>query len=369
MPHTHKSLISHCVAVLFLSSPGLLRGRRTTDDTTYDTVFQTVTHQNLILRVHLPPATHASTFTRPPAMTLAGVTARHDWIDRQMRVTGYAPVQSETVWRNVNLTLGAAVQAVVEHLQLNPPEVIEIHDEGLRSIQPTQPPPSLAIRTNGSSNGHANGHSVGYTQSRRTTSRSATQALMEADDVPPTYSTVAEVPQIDTPSIPIEFEEVKHLTRTQLDDLLTDETSFLAWANGLAFTTTLRIMATSVLEENVQTAQNHLEQQTRMDTLYGQVTALHHELRKAVGEFEVLERQQDALCAPPDTTIVRQELQVLKRQALDESEAHAETWLDETAQDSVDVDAFVRDFVTTRTRHHERAAKLELLQRQAHKSL
>lgn len=99
-------------------------------DDTYDTVFQTVSGHALILRVHLPQGT-----TKPPGMTLVGVIAQHSWLDTRMRITGYQPISSESSWTSSGLKLGTAVNAVVQHMQLNPPEVIQITDDSLQRIQ------------------------------------------------------------------------------------------------------------------------------------------------------------------------------------------------------------------------------------------
>lgn len=112
------------------------------DDTTYDTVFQTKGGHALILRVHFPHESSAGG-QLPPAMTLVGVKARHPWLDERMRVTGYPPIESEGQWGASRMRLGAAVNAVVQHLQLNPPSSIRIIDESLQKIQSSigQPQP------------------------------------------------------------------------------------------------------------------------------------------------------------------------------------------------------------------------------------
>ena len=68
-------------------------------------------------------------------MTLVGVIAQHPWLDTRMRITGYQPISSESSWTTSGLKLGSAVNAVVQHLQLNPPEIIQITDESLQRIQ------------------------------------------------------------------------------------------------------------------------------------------------------------------------------------------------------------------------------------------
>ena len=104
------------------------------DDSTYDVVFQTKSSITLILRVHIAntPQGHPC---RAPAMTLIGIIASHPWIDKKMRVIGFNAISSDTAWNSSGITLGSAVNAVVHHFQLNPPNSVEVTDPGLKKIQ------------------------------------------------------------------------------------------------------------------------------------------------------------------------------------------------------------------------------------------
>jgi hypothetical protein len=74
----------------------------------------------------------------------------------------------------------------------------------------------------------------------------------------------------------------------------------------------------------------------------------------------MLEATQDEYCTPPDAKLVLRELNKAKKEAFDESEVLAEDWLEEGAPN---VDLFVHEFLEKRILHHERAAKMELLER------
>ena len=74
--------------------------------------------------------------------------------------------------------------------------------------------------------------------------------------------------------------------------------------------------------------------------------------------FQTLEREQDALCAPPDTKDVLRQLARGKKESFQESERLAEEWV----QDGTDVDKFTDEFVQKRLVHHLRAAKMERIQ-------
>lgn len=175
-------------------------------------------------------------------MTLAGVRVRHPWVDgsnnKTMRVTGYGPIQSEQTWKDSGLLLGEAVHAVVKHLQMNPPQILEITDKGLQSIQSRNgsvgntrdgtkvksPPPS------------GNGMNMNGSRGR---SLAGSNHSSNNDAPPPGYHDhfVAEpsrpAPEVPMPPIPSSYPEVKDLPRAALDELMEDELEFLALVHKL----------------------------------------------------------------------------------------------------------------------------------------
>ena len=320
------------------------------DDTTYDTVFQTTQGDTLILRVNIPLA---STMTLCPAMSLAGVRVQHAWVDSRMRVIGYEPIQSETQWRSSKLSLSEAVHAVVKQFQLYPPTVLEITDQGLRAIQP-----------NKNNNNH-----------RR--SSTAAVASNNNNEAPPDYSIFQQqqqqqqqqnsnnppeepIPDVTMPEIPREFPEISTMTREDLEELLTDETEFLALVHQLPIYEELQTIGTSVMEDNVTMATKNLEQEEALQALRTQVDDLNTQLTKQVETFETLQTKQDALCAPPNKRDVLRKLGKAKKESFESSEELAEEWVE---NGDLPVDDFVKRFVAARRVHHERAAKIEILSR------
>jgi hypothetical protein len=262
-------------------------------------------------------------------MTLAGVQAHHSWVDSRMRVTGYAPLQSETAWRESRLLLGAAVHKVVEEFQVRPPEIVRILDPNLNNIQ------------------------------RRKTSTSSSLTNSNSD-APPDYAAVLHTTPA-LPPIPTQFDaELNALDREALDVLLHDELEFQAFCNKLSTLQTLHSMSNSILEQNIQTAEQNLSHQEELLELHKHATDLQNQLKRAVHDFGELEIKQDKLCRPPDRRKLIRELNKAKREAFERSERLAEEWLE---NDAVHVDDFVREFLQVRRTHHERAAKLELVER------
>ena len=290
-------------------------------------------------------------------MTLVGVKVRHPWIadnSSAMRVTGYELIRSEQAWKDSKLLLGAAVHDVVKHFQLNPPQVLEITDKGLQSIQTNG-----ARRSSGSS---------GNKSPTRTPPRSGNSLYNSSNndpqnDAPPSYNIFAEAestpaPEIPMPRIPLKYEEVENLSREDLDELLTDELEFKAFVHKLKTFDEIFTLGSSRLEENVVLAEENLEQEKRWKALQKEVKEQHSMLKSKLGQFSKLEDQQNAICAPPDTKSTLKKLQKAKKEAFDESEELAEDWV-ENGEGSVD--NFCKKFLEQRKVHHTRAAKIEIL--------
>jgi ESCRT-I complex subunit VPS37 len=258
-----------------------------------------------------------------------------------MRIVGYSPIQSEEKWRSSRMLLGQAVHEVVNHLQLNPPEVLEITDAGLQAIQTNK-----RNGTRGSAMASTSSHS------------SARASNADDDDAPPDYSTV-----LSMPNIPSQFDELNALSREDLEELLENELDFLAFINKLPVFQKIQSTADDVLEENVTMAKANLEKEEQVKTLHKEVTELKEKLETKINKFQQLERKQDSLCAPPDMRDVLRQLNKGKREAFEESEQIAEDWVEEGGN----VDGFVRNFVEKRRVHHIRAAKIERIQSASHK--
>lgn len=327
------------------------------DDTTYDTVFQTTKGDTLILRVNIPlTSSFAASF---PAMTLAGVRVNHPWVDssNRMRIIGYPHIQSEQAWKDSGILLGDAVHAIVKHLQLNPPTVLEITDKGLQSIQSNQKGGMNHQSTSSTMNG---GVSTQRLPQRPNGSNTLSGSSNSSRDAPPSYNLVADTapaPDVPMPTIPKKFNEVNGLSRSELDSMLDDELEFLSLVHRLDVFDQLYTIESSRLNENVKLSNENLAKETQLKALQGDVKELHSTLQSKITTFSKLEEKQNAICAPPDRESTLKRLNVAKKEAFDESENIAETWVDNGGN----VDDFVKKFVELRTIHHVRAAKMEIL--------
>lgn len=302
----------------------------------------------MILRVNVPLQSSFVAFC--PAMTLAGVKVRHPWVDsnNRMRIIGYDPIQSEKAWKESNIRLGDAVHAVVKHLQLNPPQILEITDKGLQSIQSKRNHQQATMSGSGIRTPPRSGNRNGMNSAR--------------DDAPPSYNIVAEstpAPEVPMPTIPSKYHEVDGLSRQELDDLMDDELEFMSLIYKLPTYDKIFSVGSSRLNENVELAKDNLGHESQLQDFQRDVKSLHQTLRSKLDTFSKLEARQNAICAPPDKPETILKLNKAKRDAFDESEEMAEAWVEGDGSDTVD--DFCKKFLESRKVHHVRAAKLEIL--------
>ena len=255
-----------------------------------------------------------------------------------MRVVGYAAIQSDTNWNHSRLLLGTVVHDVVQHLQLNPPTILEMTDAGLAKLQQT-------MGTNAT-----------------TTTTTAAAAAVRNPNQPPDYdsllNSMTPPNPVDMPSIPMQFPDaLDSLTREELQALLSDELSFLTLAHNLPIYQEIQLQRDSLLEENAKKAMSILEREQDYTMLHGEVQDLQESFKAKLMEFETLQRMQDELIQPPDPNQLKRDLNHARKKAMDDSEEYAMSWV----EDGSHVTEFCKQFVERRNLMHLRAAKMERL--------
>jgi hypothetical protein len=254
-----------------------------------------------------------------------------------MRVVGYAHARNDDTWRDARLLLGVAVHDVVKYLQLNPPQILEITDAGLKKIQQTL----------------AGGQPSQFPANPPQHIRASIST-----DAPPNYESLLDAPDIDMPTIPANFPELDSLSRDELQLLLDDEINFLRFIAKLSVHSEFMQMGRSVLDENVKLAESNLQKQDDLKGLHQLVTNLQAELKEKLDVYKALEDEQKSLCAPPDTREMIRELTKAKKAAMDDSDDYANQFV----ENGGNVSEFVKEFLVQRRRYHVRSAKIELLQ-------
>lgn len=287
-------------------------------------------------------------------MVLAGVEAEHAWLDSRMRVTGYAPIQNSEAWRSSNLLLGKAVLAVIQHLQLYPPNVLRFTDAGLISAQKN----GTHSGSNGSRNSNNGASNNGF--SNWFSGKQSSNQTSPPPPPPPSYGDVPRPPPppaIRLPPIPTDFPELRDCNRDQLQRILTDELELRAFCNRLHVMQELHDLQKQKLLENAAAAGKRCESETELKELQSAIQQLRGTLKSKVATFRDLAREQDAICKPPPLRDVRRKLLAAKKEAFEESEKIAMKWTGDSPE------AFLSSFLASRKVHHLRGAKLEVLER------
>jgi len=388
----------------YLTDPILKPSTRKINDSTYDTVFLSKDQSALILRVHMPNNATISA----PKMTLVGIRAVHPWIDSKMKVIGYSNViGSSADFVKSGILLGAVVNHVVQHFQLNPPTQLVIVDLGLKRLQES-------LTGNASGNANANENEIANASASAQKPNHQTSA-----PPPPAYGAtqgdidihVASQRQLSVQSqiaepeyeLPPHFRSVlalddssKHQITATLQNLkLPTVSSAMPTIEAMTAETdratmtkcaddpnthlvpnlmTLRMIQEmeeikqTMMEANVSIADKNLKAKDgdsdgqpfqSVKELSEEVKTLQSSLKDKMEQMNELQRKQMDLCRPMDTAKIRKRLKKAKLEAFQESEETASEWLD---GDCSGVEKFLETFLETRTIHHVRAAKMERLE-------
>ncbi|KAL9184084.1 hypothetical protein ACHAXT_002170 [Thalassiosira profunda] len=374
--HSGPSISRSAHLASYLQHPVLKPSTRkvSSDDTMYDTVFQTTNGFALIVRVYLP-----ADAGRAPSMTLHGVRASHDWLDIRMKVIGYGPISTDQGWRAANMKLGDAVYAVIHHFQLKPPSISEITDANLRRLQETLSGPSNNLRSSAPANSSEFPHSASDSFSGPSHARN--NSLPNPPAYPaqggpshgrrsslPHQPAVGAKPNFDPaddevdaliPPIPSSFLEIDNLPLSGLTQLVEDKAALASFVENRPGVKTLTELKQSVETANVTAAKANLEHQDELKGVRSEVDTLQKDLTAKIEKYRALDDERKALTQPPDRQEAISELNRAKREAYRESEQFADEWVDSGGED---VSAFVKQFMEVRLLYHTRAAKAERLE-------
>lgn len=329
--------------------------RRVSSDHTnssFDTVFLTKGRATLCLRVYVPFGSNASARNQDlcpaPVMTLVGVKAQHPWLDGEtMRVNGntYQPLRDDNSWIRSGLMLGQAVCSVVEHLQLNPPLVLEFTDRDLAA----QNGAFVVRKTSGFDNGNASNASSSNPPSYNAAitdigwnSNSRYQTTHDYHD--------------PFPKNPEKFSELESMNREEMQILLNDEDAFLEYVNK-SFKKPVEVLE-KFETNNFATAKKTLGNKEKLMSLSADVVEMRSSLREKLEIYEPLEKRYTKVCMPPSVKGVLKKLNNARREA----SVSSDKIVDKFANGDLDVNNYIEQFMEKRKLFHERSAKIERLQ-------
>lgn len=377
----------------YLTDAVLKSSTQKVNDTTYDTVFLTVNHQALLLRVHIP----ASATIAAPKMTLVGIRGNHPWLDSRMRVIGYSKIESDSTFIQSGILLNKAVNEVVRHFQLNPPSNLVIVDAGLANLQKSlglsNDNATLGSNANNGHSNNTNGHSQqqgkgeiyvpsAFTKgnnydhhSFRTPTTINEEPQPEPYKLPTHFSKVVTlsyneqkhqgdtIRNLDLPNIPTVFEQLDSLDTTTMTEMLDNPEKLVQnetlQLSLIPYVVEIESLKNALLEANQTAAQENQMSKRTLEILVNEVKQLQQSLKTKVEKVNELQRQQMDLCKPMKKDKILSKLKKAKKQSFEESEELAYDWLSNGAND---VDDFLEKFLKVRTVHHVRTAKMERLE-------
>ena len=313
----------------------------------------------LILRVHMPPSSTTSSISPCPKMSLAGVqvdhNSSHSWIDSQNRIIGYDVISSEPKWNFSGVTLAGAVDAVVTHLQLNPPHVVRIVDPTLQALQ-------NRIRGTGKGDGGRNSNAANnYPPAPREEPLPPSQVVLMDPNSQQIHT--QRLSNVELPRIPKTFPQFNNMTRFELTTLLNNPPTLQSKLEEMSIVAELEAVKESILEGNLHVATQNLDKEMDLNRIYYQVKTMQSELRDKMNTYQSLKGQLEELTKPMDKEEVLYRLKKAKRSSLDESEDMASAWLNgESSDGGSGVHDFLETFLQSRTVHHVRAAKMERIE-------
>eukprot|EP00558_Chaetoceros_sp_UNC1202_P005291 CAMPEP_0197235390 /NCGR_PEP_ID=MMETSP1429-20130617/2828_1 /TAXON_ID=49237 /ORGANISM="Chaetoceros sp., Strain UNC1202" /LENGTH=328 /DNA_ID=CAMNT_0042693967 /DNA_START=387 /DNA_END=1373 /DNA_ORIENTATION=- len=326
-------------------------------------------------------------------MTLVGIRAVHPWIDSRMKVIGYPPIENDATFLSSHMLLGHAVNAVVQHFQLNPPHALVIVDESLKRLQESLNG-SVTGNTNENTNhqAHSNDYhhpmsntsgtnasqNFGHTyQSARVSSSSQTPQessppphekeytlpthftqviLMEDNDVRKRNQMLS---QMNLPETPNTFPQYQQIDLPTMTSLLDNPQSLIPHLHDLPLITQIQSQKMSLLSTNATTAQSQMTAYSHpLSILHEEIISLQSSLKDKVDQVNQLQMKQMELCKPMDKNDILWRIKRAKKDSMDASEEIAAEWL---AGDG-GADEFLEKFLQSRVIHHVRAAKMERLE-------
>lgn len=255
------------------------------------------------------------------------------------------------------MKLGDAVDAVIRHLQLTPPSIMEITDTNLKRLQETISGPSnRPTRPANNFPPPPRQNVSSHIDNSRPANRPGKNEIVEQK-----VNYEVEDCEVNAliPPIPPSFLEIDSMSLSELN-LVTDDKAVLEnFVENTSGVKTLKELKQSIEMSNVDAAKANLVHEGEMEGLCVEVESLKQNLNSKMQQYRKLDAERVAITHPPDLQDVIGELNKAKKEAYRESEALADEWVDSGGDN---VNNFVKKFMEMRLLYHTRAAKVESLE-------
>lgn len=262
------------------------------------------------LRIYLP-----STFPSvAPKMQVVG-SLSHPWLDSYNRVVGCPALCS---WSEYNSVLCVVVQDTLVGLQVG--------------ISPMDLAPPA--------------YSAGAYQSTPMDHSSDTRAS-------PNAKTVQMSDKIAMPTIPNEFPELSKLSESQLQRLEHDDVALRAHVDMVSQAPAMIALRDQLMESNARQCEENLSHETELSELRERVSKKKAALQERISEFNIrADIQSSQFTVPPENILSQLTLLINKKDLLAEENAR------KFVAGHLDLDSFLRDFVTDKAHFYSLSAKM-----------
>lgn len=162
------------------------------------------------------------------------------------------------------------------------------------------------------------------------------------------------------PPVPSSFPDLQSMPQSSLQRLLTDDVALNIYVENLPAVKTMQELYESIQMGNVDAAKVNQSQEEELGSLHAELQVLQAELKEKIRDFEDYKRSESKVL----DGIGSKEIIELLENAKSDAEGASESLSQQFVDGYVKLDEFVKDYMKERSKYHERAAKLERLERQ-----
>ncbi|GMI31260.1 hypothetical protein TrCOL_g9014 [Triparma columacea] len=191
---------------------------------------------------------------------------------------------------------------------------------------------------------------------RGSSSNLAASASASASPSPSTDNTF----HMPIPPVPSSFPDLQSMPQSSLQRLLTDDVALNIYVENLPAVKTMQDLYESIRDGNGEAARLNQSQEEELGGLHAEVQVLQAELKDKIREFEEYKSRESKALDGIGSREVMEMLENAKNDAEGASESMSQQFVD----GDVKLAEFVKEYMKERTKYHERAAKLERLERQ-----
>mmetsp|Transcript_6474 Transcript_6474/g.12407 ORF Transcript_6474/g.12407 Transcript_6474/m.12407 type:complete len:232 (-) Transcript_6474:46-741(-) len=162
------------------------------------------------------------------------------------------------------------------------------------------------------------------------------------------------------PPVPSKFPDLEGMSDSAIAHLLNDDVARATYIENMPSVKTIVDLKESISAGNLEAAKVNLSQEEEIGSLHAEAQVMQAELREATLKFEeVVKEARGALDG-----LSEKEVLALVNSAKLDAESKSDDMSSAFQDGDIAIDNFVKQYLAERERYHERAAKIERMQRQ-----